>query len=153
MEQVPFMGSAYEASRNFEEGNYVQGTIAGIGFLTQGTGMKGGIPSASRKLFGHKNDKSARGDFSIYALFRNGELWKIGKADAGRKRMNGEIERIAQQLQRLRDYVGGRITREILETIPNSTTGEALDRENFWIKQLNSPQRTTERAKLKTGDY
>ena len=106
----------------------------------------------------YKNSSNAVSDFIIYAIYVDGNIWKVGEGDSTNQRTDGTPERIAQQIQLLTKYApivlskpSVRVTSRILESLPNSTTNQTVPREQHWISQLNSPQNTTVRAKLKLG--
>jgi hypothetical protein len=104
----------------------------------------------------HKNKNDAVGNYAVYDLIvkfisKDPERWKIGKADLDRLRGGMTPERIAQQIAILKKYLPGveDVTYNILATVNKSTTDAAKLVEDFFAKTLKSPQKTTDRKKLK----
>ena len=89
-----------------------------------------------------------------------GFIWKIGKADKGDKRSNGDIERIAAQLQILRDHLtkkfkdlkSSHIESEVVLDLGQQTTKYAKEIEEKLQEFFHSPEFTTNRDKIKAGN-
>jgi hypothetical protein len=113
------------------------------------TPTSGGVSNTVVAL--HKNANDAIGNFTIYAIKVGKEIWKVGKADSDRTRPNGTPERVAQQIQRLKKHLENKfdVTWVSLKTLKDATTQYAKEVEKGLIQSLKSPQKSTERSKLK----
>jgi URI fold toxin 2 len=91
------------------------------------------MPEPDKK---HKNNNDAKGNYIIYAIWKNLVLWKYGKADAGQitKKPWNLPTRLHQQLRKLLE-AGQRFSYDIIATLKNVTTQEAKELEKEKIAE------------------
>lgn len=101
--------------------------IKGIGNTLASQGIK----QVAKNL----NTNVAKGNFGIYEIFKDGQLYKYGKADLGRiTQSSGRPTRLHQQLRKLRDlYPNSEITGDVIDNLGKVTTNTAKGAENAYL--------------------
>jgi RHS repeat-associated protein len=84
------------------------------------------------------NTNSARGNFGIYRIEIDGEVYKFGKADLNRvTQSSGLPTRLHQQVRRLKEInLSSIVEGDVIHRLPNSTTRQAKAVENSIIQSF-----------------
>jgi len=92
-----------------------------------------------KKIPVNKNDKSAESEFVLYDVHekpgKQGQLLKVGKADAERTRADGTPVRMADSQRKARQAGYPNATATVRKKLGRTTTGQATDTEATHVKQ------------------
>ena len=104
--------------------------VKGFGQSTLNQGIKQGLNRAI-----NLNTNAAKGNFGIYEIIKDGQLYKYGKADLGRiTQTSGYPTRLHQQIRKLRElYPESDIFGNVIEDLGKVTTKSAKGVENTYL--------------------
>lgn len=118
----------FETMANYEW--VVKPAVKGFGQSTLNQGIKQGLNRAI-----NLNTNAAKGNFGIYEIIKDGQLYKYGKADLGRiTQTSGYPTRLHQQIRKLRElYPESDIFGNVIEDLGKVTTKSAKGVENTYL--------------------
>jgi len=81
------------------------------------------------------NSNASKGNFGIYEIFKDGQLYKYGKADLGRlTKSTGNPTRLHQQLRKLQEvFPESEISGDVIENLGKTSTKSAKGVENAYL--------------------
>jgi hypothetical protein len=81
------------------------------------------------------NTNAAKGNFGIYEIFKDGQLYKYGKADLGRvTQSSGLPTRLHQQVRQLQnEFKGSEVFGRVIEDLGTVSTKSAKGVENAYL--------------------
>lgn len=98
------------------------------------------IRNSAEELVGNLNNNAAKGNFGVYEIVQDSNVFKFGKADLNRvTQSSGLPTRIHQQVRMLRELnPGSEISARVVKRMAGSTTREAKAAETAVLRNYYS---------------
>jgi RHS repeat-associated protein len=125
----------------------VKPALKGFGNPLASAGLRQGLNKAA-----NLNSNLSKGNFGIYEIVKDGQLYKYGKADLGRiTQTSGYPTRIHQQVRKLQDlYPDSDIFGKIVDDLGQVTTKSAKGVENAYLNFFNKTKGYIPHGNLKS---